>query len=243
MKAIVAIIKKELIHYFYSAVAYVFIAIFLFATIGSTFYIGSFFQANQASLEAFFVFHPWLYLFLIPAIGMRLWSEEKNSGTLEILFTLPITVWQAIIGKYLAGLIFIGTALILTFPLVITVFYLGEPDVGIIVASYLGSFLMAGCYLAVTCCTSALTNNQVISFVTSCSINFFLVLLGWGVFAESLSSILGGSLADIVSTFSYSTHFENFLRGVVDTRDIIYFVSFAIFLLWLNAAILEHSQR
>lgn len=242
MRQIIAVIKKELVSYFYSPIAYVFISIFLLATVGTTFFIGNFFNSNQASLEIFFNFHLWLYLFLIPAIGMRLWSEEKNIGTIELLLTLPISIQQAAIGKFVAGWIFVGICLLLTFPMIITVEYLGAPDYGVIIASYLGSFLMAGSYLSVSCLTSGFTRNQVISFILSVMVNFIIVLLGWGVFNDALNVVLSSSFTDIIASFSYTTHFQSIRRGIIDTRDIFYFISFIVGILMLNILYLDSNR-
>lgn len=242
MKQIITIIRKELAGYFYSPVAYVFIVIFLLSTVGTTFFIGNFFNSNQAGLSIFFVFHPWLFLFLIPAVGMGLWAEERSTGTIELLFTLPVSMIQAVISKFLAGWIFIGIALLLTFPMVFTVWYLGEPDNGVIMTSYLASFLMAGSYLAITCVTSALTRNQVVSFIISVIICFCLILLGWGVFAEILNQIFPVWLTDIISSFSFSTHFNSLSRGIVDSRDLLYFLSIIGGGLVINAIILEAKK-
>ena len=170
MSGMIPIFERELYSYFRSPVAYVFIIVFLMASTSCTFFLGGFYESQQASLEIFFLFHPWLYLFLIPAVGMRLWAEEHRSGTAELLLTFPIHPFTAVLGKFLAGWIFIGLALLLTFPMIITVNYLGQPDPGPIFTGYLGSFLMAGAYLAISICTSALTENQVISFILSLSL-------------------------------------------------------------------------
>jgi len=239
MRQIISITKRELMNYFYSPVAYVFIVVFLLSTVGTTFFLGGFFNSNQASLDSFFLFHPWLYLFLIPAIGMGLWSEEKNTGTIELLFTLPITKMQAVVSKFLAGWIFIGIALFLTFPILLTVGYLGEPDYGVIIASYLGSFLMSGAYLVITCITSALTRNQVISFILSVIICFVLVLLGWGIFTEILNKLIPIWLTDIISSFSFTTHFSSIRKGIIDSRDLVFFLSIIGGGLFINAAVLE----
>ena len=185
MRQIYFIAKKELTGYFFSPIAYVFICVFLLASMACTFYLGNFFASSEASLSIFFRFHPWLYLFLIPAVGMRLWAEERNSGTLELLLTLPIRTIDAVIGKFLAGWIFIAFSLLLTFPIVFTVAYLGSPDYGLMLTGYLSSLLLAGCYLVVSSTTSAMTQNQVISFVISAMINFFLLDL-LGCFSEKL---------------------------------------------------------
>ena len=241
MKTIYFIIKRELTSYFLSPIAYVFICIFLLASMSSTFYIGNFFDSNQASLDIFFRFHPWLYLFLIPAVGMRLWAEERSSGTIELLLTLPIRSIDAVFGKFLAGWIFIALALVLTFPIVLTVGYLGEPDYGLIVTNYLGSLLLAGCYLAISCVTSAMTQNQVISFVISVMINFVLLLLGWGIFNQALTNILPTFVADLITFVSYITHFETISKGLLDSRSIVYFVSFILFFLYINVILLERK--
>lgn len=242
MAQVKALIKRELMAYFYSPVAYVFIVIFLLSTVGTTFFLGNFFETNQAGLEIFFLFHPWLFLFLIPAVGMGLWSEERNSGTIELLFTLPVTMMQAVISKFVAGWIFIGIALLLTFPMVLTVWYLGDPDNGIILTSYLGSFLMAGAYLAITCMTSALSRNQVISFILSVIICFFMVLLGWGVFTSILSQAFPVWFVDVLSSFSFSTHFKSISRGIIDSRDLIFFFSIICGGLLINAVILDAKK-
>jgi len=242
MTQVITLIKRELMSYFYSPVAYVFIIIFLLSTVGSTFFLGNFFNSNQSSLEIFFLFHPWLYLFLIPAIGMGLWAEERNAGTIELLFTLPITMMQAVISKFLAGWLFIGIALLLTLPICFTVNYLGEPDNGVIFTSYLGSFLMAGSYLAITCVTSSLTRNQVISFILSVIICFILVLLGWGIFTTAMNNLLPAWISDIVSSFSFSTHFNSISRGIIDSRDLVFFLSIIGGGLVINALILENKK-
>src|SRR5918993_2139909 len=174
-----AIMKRELGGYFTSPIAYVFLVIFLLLTGFFTFTVGNFFERGEASLVSFFTWHPWLYLFLVPAVGMRLWSEERRLGTMELLLTMPITTWQAIVGKFLAAWIVVGLALVLTFPVWITVNWLGDPDNGVIAAGYVGSFLLAGAYLAVSCMTSAMTRNQVISFILSVMICLFLILAGF----------------------------------------------------------------
>src|SRR4030095_9607174 len=184
-----AITKRELSGYFASPVAYVFIVIFLLLTGFFTFMAGYFFERGHAHLrDSFFIWHPWLYLFLVPAIGMRLWSEERRLGTIELLLTMPITTWQAIVGKFLASWLFLILALVLTFPVVLTVCYLGDADVGMIFAGYMGSALLAGGYLAVTCLTSAMTRNQVISFILSVVFCFILIMAGWEPVTEFLLS-------------------------------------------------------
>src|ERR1700716_3800094 len=174
MKTIWTITKRELWAYFTSPVAYVFIVIFLLLAAAFTLLVSGFFERGVADMIPFFFWHPWLYLFLVPAVGMRLWAEELRLGTMELLFTMPVTPWQAILGKFLASWLFLLLALVLTFPLVLTVMYLGHPDIGQIICGYGGSFLLAGAFLAITCMTSALTRNQVISFIFSVVVCLFL---------------------------------------------------------------------
>lgn len=236
-----AIVKRELSGYFASPVAYVYIVIFLLLSGFFTFMVGGFFERGEASLTAFFLWHPWFYLFLVPAVGMRLWAEERRVGTLELLLTMPITAWQAILGKFLASWLFLGLALALTFPLVITVNYLGDPDNGVILAAYCGSFLMAGAYLAITCMTSALTRNQVISFILSVVICLFLVLAGFPPVTNLLAR-LSAPLVELVASFSFITHFDAFQKGVLDTRDIVYFLSVMGLALFSTSVILRNLR-
>src|SRR3954449_10764647 len=209
------IAKREIAGYFASPVAYVFIVIFLLLCGFFTFMLGGFFERREASLTSFFLWHPWLYLFLVPAVGMRLWSEERRLGTLELLLTLPITTWQAIVGKFLASWLFLALALALTFPVVITVNYLGDPDNGVIVAGYVGSLLLAGTYLAISCMTSALTRNQVISFIVSVMISLFLILAGFTPVTDLLVRWANPVFVQTIASFSVMTHFEGFQRGVI----------------------------
>lgn len=241
-RPIIPIIKRELYSYFRSPVAYVFIIIFLISTTGTTWYLGNFFQSNEASLEIFFFFHPWLYLILIPAVGMRLWAEDRRQGTIEILLTLPVRLYIAVLGKFLAAWLFIGLALLLTFPMIITTYYLGDPDGGMIFTGYVGSFLMGGAYLAISCFTSSITKNQVISFITSFMICLVLVLLGWGVLTRSLSELFPVWLSDLITQFSFTTHFNGIRRGVIDLRDVAYFLSIIGFMLLGNVLVLENKK-
>lgn len=242
MRNFSAVFKRELKGYFGSPVAYVFIIIFLLATAGCTFFLSRFFESRIASLQGFFVWHTWLYLFLVPAVGMRLWSEERKSGTIELLFTLPITQMQAIMGKFFAAWSFVGLSLALTFPMVLTVGYLGSPDYGVIFSSYLGSFLMAGAYLAITCFFSSMSKNQVISFVLSVVACFIIILLGVGVFTSFLNSIFPVQVGDAISTFSFYTHFQELQRGMIDARDVLYFISVILFMLSANSVILDMKK-
>src|SRR4051812_9555988 len=184
---------------------------------------GGFFERNDASLISFFLWHPWLYLFLVPAVGMRLWSEERRMGTMELLLTYPITAWQAIVGKFLASWAFLALALALTFPIWLTVNYLGNPDNGVIFAGYVGSLMMAGAYLAISCMTSAMTRNQVVSFILSVVICLLLILAGWPPVTRLVDQITEKPwLVEAVASFSVMTHFEGFQHGVIDSRDMIF---------------------
>jgi len=237
------ITKRELAGYFSSPVAYVFIVIFLLLMGFFTFMAGGFFERGQASLDnCFFLWHPWLYLFLVPAAGMRLWAEERRVGTLELLLTMPITAWQAIVGKFLASWIFLLLALVLTFPVVITVNYLGSPDNGVIFAGYVGSFLMAGAYLAISCMTSAMTRNQVVSFILALVICLFLVLCGFPPVTNLLTRMDKPWLVDTVAAMSVITHFEWFTKGVLDSRDIIFFLSIIGFSLFTTGVIIRSHR-
>jgi ABC-2 type transport system permease protein len=239
MRTVVTLVKRELGAYFTSPVAYVFLVIFLLLTGFFTFTAGNFFERGEASLAAFFGWHPWLYLMVVPAIGMRLWAEERRSGTIELLFTLPIATWQAILAKFLASWLFIGLALVLTFPAIITVNVLGEPDNGAIFAGYLGSFFLAGAYLAVTCMTSAMTRNQVVAFILSVVVCLFLVLAGFNPVTDLMVRWASPAVVDTVAAFSVVTHFDGFQRGVIDARDLVFFVSVIAFALFATGVILR----
>jgi ABC-2 type transport system permease protein len=236
------IAKRELGGYFASPVAYVFIVIFLLLCGFFTFMLGGFFERREASLVSFFLWHPWLYLFLVPAAGMRLWSEERRLGTMELLLTMPITAWQAILGKFLASWLFLGLALALTFPVVWTVNYLGNADNGVIFCGYIGSFLLAGAYLAVSCLTSAMTRNQVISFIISVVICLFLILAGWPPVTNLLVRWAPDWLVNGVAAFSVIPHFDGFQRGVLDTRDLIFFVSIIGFSLFATGVVIRNLR-
>jgi ABC-2 type transport system permease protein len=234
------IAKRELAAYFASPLAYVFIVIFLLLTGFFTFMVGGFFDRGEASLkEPFFNWHPWFYLFLVPAVGMRLWAEERRVGTLELLLTMPITTWQAIAGKFLASWLFLGLALILTFPIWITVNYLGNPDNGVILVGYLGSWLMAGAYLAISCITSAMTRNQVVSFIISLVICLFLILAGYPPVIRLLEGWASQGLVQTITSFSVMTHFDSLQRGVIDSRNIVFFLSIMLFSLFTTSVILR----
>ena len=237
-----AIFKRELASYFATPLAYVFIVIFLVMSGALTFYLGNFFQREQADLLSFFNFHPWLYLFLVPAISMRLWAEERKNGTLELLLTLPVTLRAAVLGKFLAAWIFTGLALVLTFPIWLTVNYLGEPDNGIIVAGYLGSWLMAGGFLAIGSCISAATRNQVIAFILSVTVCFFFIVSGFPLVLEVFTSWAPSWLVDTIASFSFLTHFESISKGVLDLRDVGFFLGLIVVWLFATAIVIDMKK-
>ncbi|HWG03779.1 MAG TPA: ABC transporter permease subunit [Beijerinckiaceae bacterium] len=239
MGTLIHITRRELAAYFSTPLAYVFLVIFLTADAGMTFFLGNFFDRGQADLTPFFLFQPWLLLALVPAIGMRLWAEERRSGTIEMLMTLPISTWQAVGGKFLAGWIFAGIALALTFPIWLTVNYLGSPDNGVILASYIGSFLMAGAFLAISACMSALTGNQVVAFVLSIAVGFLMMLSGIDSVLGVLRSIAPNFAVEFLGTLSLLGHFSTITSGVLDFRDAFYFISFIVLCLFINAQIVE----
>ena len=216
-----------------------FIVIFLVLCGIFTFSLGGLYERNQADLEPFFGFLPWLYLFLIPAIAMRVWAEERKSGTIELLMTLPVTMWQAVLAKFLAAWCFIAIAVALTFPLWITVNYLGEPDNGVIFAAYLGSLLMAGGYLAIGICISATTRNQVIAFIVSLVVCFLLTLSGFPLVLDVFRGWLPVALVDVIASLSFLTHFQAISKGVLDLRDIIYFLAMTLVWLYASAVIID----
>jgi ABC-2 type transport system permease protein len=233
------IAKRELSGYFSSPVAFVFIVIFLLLAGFFTFMVADFFERGEANLTGFFAWHPWLYLFLVPAVGMRMWSEERRLGTIELLLTMPVTTWQAIVGKFIASWAVVGLALVLTFPVIITVNYLGNPDNGVIFAGYLGSFLMAGAYLAISAMTSAMTRNQVVSFIVAVVLSLFLILAGWPPVTNMLVQWANPWLVDGIAAFSVMTHFQSIQKGVIDSRDILYFLSVIVFSLFTTGVIIR----
>ena len=236
------IAKRELLAYFASPVAYVFIVIFLLLNGFFTFMVGGFFERGEASLtDSFFTWHPWFYLFLVPAAGMRLWADERRVGTLELLLTMPIAPWEAIVGKFLASWLFLGLALLLTFPVVWTVNHLGSPDNGVIFCAYFGSWLMAGAYLAVSCITSAMTRSQVVSFILAVVACLFLILAGFPPVINLLQNLTHNWqwLVDAITSFSVVTHFDGFQKGLLDTRDVVFFLSVIVFSLFTTSVILR----
>jgi ABC-2 type transport system permease protein len=239
MRSIGTIFRRELASYFATPLAYVFIVIFLVLAGALTFFLGDFFERGQADLQPFFSFHPWLYLVLIPALAMRLWAEERRSGTIELFLTLPITMMEAVLGKFLAAWAFAGIALALTFPFWITVNYLGSPDNGVILASYIGSFLMAGAFLAIGACLSALSKNQVIAFVVTAAVCFIFTVSGSPIVLGFLQSWAPEAVLRTVASFSFFTHFTAITRGVIDARDSIFFLSVIGVFLLANAVIVD----
>lgn len=239
MSALLNVMRRELVGYFATPVAYVFIVIFLVMTGVFTFYLGGFFERGIADLDPFFRFHPWLYLFLVPAISMRLWAEERRSGSVELLLTLPLTSTQAVLGKYFAAWLFLGLALLLTFPLWITVNYLGEPDNGVILAGYAGSWLMAGGMLAIGACASAITRSQVIAFILAVAVCFVFLLSGLPMVMNLFSGWAPQYVLDGIASLSFLSHFNGIARGVIDLRDLVYFLLVTGFWLTANVIVLE----
>ena len=236
MNAIMAIYRRELLGYFSTPLAAVFVVIFLVMVSAFTFYLGNFFQTGQADLQAFFMFHPWMYLLLVPALAMRLWAEERKSGSIELLLTLPITVWQAVLGKYLAAWTLIGLALLLTFPMWITVAWLGDPDNGVILASYIGSWLLAGSFLAIGSAVSATTRSQVMAFIVSLSVCLLFLLAGYPIVLSAIQAVFHQATVDAIADLSFFTHFSSITRGILDLRDLAFFVINGI--CWLIATVL-----
>ncbi len=239
MRNICHIFKRELGGYFATPVAYVFLVIFLGMAGAFTFYLGNFFERGQADLSSFFVFHPWLYLILIPAISMRLWAEERKSGTIELFLTLPISIGEAVLGKFLAAWAFCGIALALTFPIWLTVNALGNPDNGVVLAGYIGSFLLAGGFLAIGSAVSAATKSQVIAFVVSAAICFLFTVSGSPLVLNFFSGWAPQAIVDVVASFSFVQHFNAITRGVIDARDLVYFASLIAVFLFANAALVD----
>ena len=239
---IAAIYRREMRSYFSTPLAYVFIVIFLMLAGIFTFYLGGFFARAQADLEPFFTWHPWLYLFLAPALGMRLWAEERKTGTFELLMTLPVSMGDAVMGKFLAAWSMMAISLALTFPIWITVNVLGNPDNGVIVAGYLGSLLMSGAYLAVSACVSSATRNQVIAFVVSVVLCFTFLLLGFPLILDLFKPLFPGAVISFMSTVGFLQHFDSIVRGVVDIRDVLYFITFIGLWLYAGAWAVDHHR-
>ena len=242
MNGVTAIMRRELQGYFATPLAYVFIVIFLVLAGWFTFNFGNFYNGGQASLAPFFNYHPWLYLLLVPALSMRLWAEEHKTGTIELLMTLPLDVWQSVAGKFIAAWAFTALALALTFPIWITVNYLGEPDNGVIVAAYLGSLMMAGGFLAIGSFVSATTNNQVIAFIVTVVICFVMLMAGFQPLLSPLVGWVPLPIIDAVASLSFLTHFASISKGVIDARDIIYFALLIGTFLYANVLVLHMKK-
>ncbi|OHC73813.1 MAG: ABC transporter permease [Rhodospirillales bacterium RIFCSPLOWO2_12_FULL_58_28] len=239
MRNVLIITRREFAGYFATPLAYVFIVIFLALTGAFAFFIGGFFERGQADLLSFFTYHPWLYLLLVPAVAMRLWAEERKSGTIELLMTLPITTTEAVAGKFLAAWAFIGIALGLTAPIWITVNVLGDPDNGVIVASYLGSFFMAGAFLAIGSCVSALTRNQVIAFIVAATVCFLFTMSGIELVLNFFRGWTPEVFIEVIASLSFLTHFMSVTGGVIDIRDVIYYGSMIAFWLFANVVVVD----
>jgi ABC-2 type transport system permease protein len=242
MHSVATVFRREMASYFATPVAYVFIVIFLALNGVLTFYVGNLFDRNQADLAPFFSFHPWLYLFLIPALSMRLWAEERRTGTIELSMTLPLTAGQLVVGKFLAAWAFTAIALALTFPIWLTVNYLGDPDNGAILAAYLGSLLMAGGFLAIGSFVSALTKNQVIAFVVATTLCFLFVAMGSTMVLTFLGELAEGGAADFLRSLSVMNHFSEISKGVVDFRDAVYFATLICLFLFLNVVAIDRLK-
>jgi len=239
MRNVLVVFRREFAGYFTTPLAYVFLIVFLALAGALTFYIGNFFARGQDDLDPFFTFHPWLYLFLIPAISMRLWAEERKTGTVELLLTLPISVADAVVGKFLAAWAFTAVALVLTFPMWITANVLGSPDNGVILAGYIGSLFMAGAFLAIGSCMSALTKNQVIAFVVACAACFLFTLSGTNLVLNFVEGWMPQVLVDAVASFSFLTHFNAIKKGVIDLRDVIFLGSLICLFLFANVVLVD----
>jgi len=236
------IAKREFAAYFATPLASVFLIVFVALTGAFAFYVGNFFDRGQADLYPFFAYHPWLYLLLVPAVAMRLWAEERKSGTIELLMTLPVSPWAAVLGKFLAAWAFIGVALVLTFPIWITVNVLGEPDNGVILTGYLGSFLMAGAFLAIGAFVSALTKNQVIAFIVASTICFLFLMSGVDLVQNALQAWAPGIVVSAIASMSFLVHFQEIARGVVEAPTVVLFVSLIVFFLFANVIAVDQKK-
>ncbi len=241
MSKLSILFKREFASFFATPVAFVFITIFLILSAVFTFFIGGFYERGQADLLPFFNFHPWLYLFLVPAIAMRSWAEERKSGTIELLMTLPVSSFQTMLAKFMAAWAVLGLSLVLTFPLWLTVNYLGAPDNGIIFAAYIGSWLMAGGFLAVSICMSALTKNQVVAFILAVVLCFIFVVSGSGIILDAFKGWAPLLLLDTIASFSFLSHFESISKGVIALNDVGYFL--IVIGVWLYAGLLVIEQK
>ncbi len=242
INSLIIIIRRELYGYFATPLAYIFLVIFLMLTGIFTFYLGNFYERGQADLLSFFSYHPWLYLILVPAIAMRLWAEERKSGTVELIMTLPVPLWVWVVGKFLAAWLFAGINLLLTFPMWLTVNYLGEPDNGVIVTGYVGSWLLAGGFLAVGCCMSALSKSQVIAFILSLVLCFLFTLSGFPMVLDFFSGWAPQWLIDAIAEVSFLTHFQSISKGVISLQDCLYFISMIVVWLVANTIVIDMKK-
>lgn len=242
MRAVFVLAKREFCGYFTTPAAWIFLMIFVALSGILTFYAGNFFSRGQADLQSFFLFQPWLYVFLIPAISMRLWAEERRSGTIELLMTLPISTWELVLGKFFAAWAFVGVALLLTMPMWVTVNYLGRPDNGVILVSYFASFLMAGTFLSVGSCLSACTKSQMVAFVLTMMACILLTFVGSDALVEAFSSVAAEKVLKVMRSFGFLMHFLSLTRGVLDLRDILFFVSFSGVFLFACVVVLDHKK-
>ncbi len=233
------IMRRELASYFATPLAYVFLLIFLVLANLFTFYLGGFFERGQADLNPFFSYHPWLFLFLIPAVSMRLWSDERRTGSIQLLLTQPMTLWQAVVGKFLAAWAFTVLALALTFPLWITVNYLGSPDNGAILAAYIGSALLAAGFLSIGSLASALTRNPVVAFIIGVAACFAFLVAGYPLVLDAFRGWAPQFLVDAVGALGFLTHYEAISKGVIDVRDLIYFALLIAWFLLATAVVLD----
>ncbi len=244
MRNLYVIFKREFRSYLHSPIIYVFLIFFLILNGVFTFKVGSFYEFGQADLRSFFMWHPWLYLFLIPAVSMRLWSEERKSGSIELLFTLPVGMIEAMLGKFLAAWVITTVALLLTFPMILTVVYLGNPDLGLVFAGYIGSIFLSGGYLAIGSLFSASTKSQVVSFIITFATCLFLVLIGFEPFVKFFQDMhFPLWLLEQIGNLSFFTHFMSMQKGILDFQDIFYFASIIGVSLFGGALILENRKH
>ena len=239
MRAMMLVFRRELAAYFATPVAAVFLIVFLALSAGMTFLMSGFFDVGEANLSGFFFWHPWLFLVLMPAIAMRLWAEERRSGTIELLMTLPVEPWKIVVGKWLAAWVFAAIALALTTPLWITVNILGKPDNGVILCSYLGSWLMAGAFLALSAAISGLTKSQVLAFIGATTASFLFVMAGFDLVISAVRPWAPAFVIDGVRSMSFFAHFQHITDGVLELPSIIFFVSLIVFSLWLNVLVID----
>jgi ABC-2 type transport system permease protein len=239
---LMAICKREWFSYIQTPVAYVFGIVFLLAQGAFTFYLSGYFERGVADMQPFFQWHPWLYLFLVPAVSMRLWSEERRSGTIELIMTLPVSLWDIVIGKFLAGWLFLVMVLCGTLPLWFTANYLGNPDNGAIATGYLASALMAGAYMAIGSAISAMTRNQVIAFIVSAAVSLIFVMAGYSLVIQWVEGWMPQFLVQTIASLSFMTHFETMSRGVIQATSLIYFGSMIMFWLFITYIVVEQRR-